>query len=74
MGLAALEPVSPFPRDFSLSKPTQTPVVYLGVYPKNQASLRLFVVPVFPAAGLLRALTLHPVPDFTTLSRIFVII
>lgn len=39
MGRAARAPVSFSPRDWRLSKPTQTPQVMLGEKPRNQASV-----------------------------------
>src|SRR3989339_863193 len=51
IGIAALPP-SPFlllKRIKRSSQPTQPPARYCGVYPINQASLLLLVVPVFPA-------------------------
>ena len=55
MGAAPRPPVMPTPflsrRGRSLSKPTQTEVQRVGVNPVNQASLKLLVVPVLPAAG-----------------------
>src|SRR5664279_2603677 len=49
-------------------KPTHTAVTSCGVYPTNQASAQLSLVPVLPAAGRpIRALM--PVPRVTTCCR-----
>ena len=66
MGLAALDPVSYFPKVLSSSNPTHTPVTYSGVKPMYQASCKLLVVPVFPALGRLSARARQPVPYLTT--------
>ena len=50
-GRAAKAPVSLLPSDLFWSKPIHTPQVIEGEKPTNQASVKLFVVPVFPAKG-----------------------
>ena len=72
MGAAALAPVNPFPDlvfiESLLSNPTQTEVEISFVKPLNHASLKPFVVPVFPAAGCWNPIlrTIFPVPLSTT--------
>ena len=73
IGKAAFEPVSNFPSVFGLSKPTYTPTTKFELYPINQASKFLFVVPVFPAKGTFRSLSFLPVPLVTTPFNIEVI-
>src|SRR5664280_1386799 len=53
---AAAAPVSLLPRVFFSSKPTHTPHVSDGEKPTNHASVKSFVVPVFPPRGCLSLL------------------
>ena len=73
MGRAAFEPVSNFPKVFGLSKPTYTPMTKLELYPINQASKLLLVVPVLPAIGTFKSFNFFPVPLVITPFKIDVI-
>ena len=73
IGRDVLAPVSYLPKDFGSSKPTKTPTTSLDVYPTNQVSIFLFVVPVFPASGIFKFFNFLPVPLCTAPSNIDVI-
>ena len=62
IGRAAFDPVSYLPKVLGLSKPTYTPTTKFELYPMNQASKLLLVVPVLPASGTFKSLSFLPVP------------
>ena len=66
MGSATTAPDCLSPSSFFASNPTQTAAVIEGLNPTNHASVKLFVVPVFPPSGRPSDFAAVAVPFCTT--------